>query len=646
MKFEKLFQKGKIGNLTIKNRIVMTSMVPLMGAANGEATDDYIRYYEERAKGGTGLIITGAASVDSQTGLAGVHQVYVTNILHKAPLEKLARSIHKYDAKVFMQLYHPGKETHSSAIGGNAPVAPSEVITKYGEKTHALTKEEIKAITKKFVDAAVIVKAACIDGVEIHAAHGYLLNEFMTPYVNRRTDEYGGSFINRMRFFTEVYEAVRAAVGPAYAVGVRISGDEFIEGGNTTKDGVEIAKYMQNLGVDWINVTVGMQETSHFNREPASFQQGWKKNVAKSIKAAVNVPVIAVNTIKKPDFAESMLKEGVCDFIGTARGQLADPFWANKAKKGHENIIRTCISCLVCFEELANGRLLKCSVNPLVGREGEFECINKNGANKPFAVVGGGPGGMEAAIVLAKRGFDVTLFEKSDKLGGQLNYANKPPLKEKITWFMDSMIAQVIKAGVKIKLNTKATLEELKTLNPVGIFVCCGSEPIRPASIKGIFNDNVYTVPEVLSGKVKLDGKEVVIIGSGLAGLETAVYLGDKGCKLSIVEMKDSIGEGIFATVLNDVLKELKPYGAKMYPKHKLHSVTEDGAEVINEKNEIVKIKANAVLLSMGVKPRKEVIEMIEENFENVVLVGDSVKDGRIIDATRDGFTKAWIFEV
>ncbi len=647
MKFQKLFQRGKIGNLDIKNRIVMTSMVPAMGTANGEITDEYIRYYEERAKGGTGLIITGAASIDDETGRGGVtHSVAVTNRNHQKPMEKLARVLHKYDTKVFMQLVHPGKETHSIFNDGKAPVAPSAIMTRHGEMTHALTVEEIKAIVKKFVNGAVLVKAAGVDGVEIHGAHGYLLNEFMTPLFNKREDEYGGSFENRMRFITEVYQGIRQAVGEHYPVGVRISGDEFIEGGNTTEDGVKIAKYMEELGVDWINVTVGVQETSHFNREPASFQQGWKKNVAKSIKAAVNVPVIAVNTIKKPDFAESMLQEGVCDFIGLARGQLADPFWANKAKSGNEDEIRTCISCLVCFEELASGRHMKCSVNPKMGREAEFDHLNKNGNNQPVAVVGGGPGGMEAAVVLAKRGFDVTLFEKSEQLGGQLNYANKPPLKEKITWLMEGMIAQVKKAGVKVKLNTEATLEELKALNPVGVFVCCGSDPIRPGAIEGIFNDNVYTVPEVLSGKKVLDGKDVVVIGSGLAGLETAVYLGDKGCTLSIVEMKDAIGEGIFITVLQDVLRELEPYSPKMYPKHKLSKVTKEGVEVTDEKGEVVTIKAEAVLLAMGVKPRKEVVEMVQSNFDNVVLVGDSIKDGRIVDATRDGCTKAWVFEV
>ncbi len=647
MKFKKLFQRGKIANLDIKNRIVMTSMVPPMGTANGEMTDEYIRYYEERAKGGTGLIITGAATIDDVTGNAGVfHHVDLTHKNHQLPMEKLARVLHKYDTKVFMQLVHPGKETHSIFNGGRAPVAPSSIMSRYGEMTHELTKEEIKAITKKFADGAAMVKAAGIDGVEIHGAHGYLLNEFMTPLFNKREDEYGGSFENRMRFITEVYHAMRAAVGERYPLGVRISGDEFIEGGNTTEDGVKIAQYMEKLGVDWIDVTVGVQETGHFNREPASFQQGWKKNVAKTIKAAVNVPVIAVNTIKKPEFAESLLEEGVCDFIGMARGQLADPFWANKAKGGNEDEIRTCISCLVCFEELAGGRMLKCSVNPKMGREAEFECMNQNGNNQPVAVVGGGPGGMEAAIVLAKRGFDVTLFEKDAQLGGQLNYANKPPLKEKITWLTEGMVAQVKKAGVKVKLNTEATLEELKALNPVGVFVCCGSEPIRPKSIEGIFGDNVYTVPEVLSGQKTLDGKDVVVIGSGLAGLETAVYLGDKGCKLSIVEMKDSIGEGIYITVLQDVLRELEPYSANMYPKHTLSKVVADGVEVTDENGETVSIKADAVLLSMGVKPRSDVVEMIQNNFDNVVLVGDSIKDGRIIDATRDGYTKAWVFEV
>lgn len=647
MKYNKLFSTGHIGALEIKNRVAVTPVGLGFADSNGEAGDQMFAYLEERAKGGAGIVMPGIVAIDSKTGKGHSNELVLENMAQCIKFAELARMIHKYDAKIFIQLHHPGKATVSTNLGGNPAWSPSPNKTANGELAKEMTKDDIDYIISRFVNAAKLAQKARVDGVEIHAAHGYLLNQFLSPLHNRRIDEYGGSLENRMRIVVEVYNAIREAVGEKFIVGIRVSADEFIEGGNTLKEGIEMAKKWDSIGVDYINVNCGLQESSQFNREPPSFPQGWKKNLAKSIKAAVKCPVIAVNTVKKPDFAESLLEEEVCDFVGLSRPHLADPYWTKKTMEGKEDEIRTCISCLNCMETLLRDGLSTCVVNPRLAREREFSRLEKNGEGRPVAVVGGGPGGIEAARVLALRGFKVTLFEKGTELGGQLNYAEKPPMKEKITWLKNGMAAQVKNLGVDIRLNTEATVEKIKELNPVGVFAACGSNPIIPRTIEGINGANVYTVPEILSGKVKLENKRVAIIGSGLAGMETAAFLGERGCKPYIIEMKPKIGEDIFFQVLNDILDDLKTYNTELYPGYKLSKITDNSVEAVScdcdGKN--LTIPVDAVVLSMGVAPNKQVVNELKDNFEKVVVIGDAAKSGKILEATTDGFSKAWIFE-
>lgn len=645
MKYPRLFEPGQIGKLKLKNRIAVTPVGLPYACSNGEVSEDLMVYLEERAKAGAGLVMPGIVLVDPETGKVKANELVLCNEGQMTSFARLARRIHKYDAKIFLQLYHPGKETTVANLGGKAPVCPSQMKTRSGEMTRALSTEEVEAMVQKFVKSAVLAQKAGIDGVEVHAAHGYLINQFMTPLFNKRTDKYGGSFENRMRFPSEIISGIRAACGPDYVISVRISADEFIEGGNTLEDAVKFSQLFESLGANLLNVNCSLQETSKFNREPPSFQQGWKKYLAATIKKNVNIPVLAVNTIKKPDFAESLLEEGVCDFVGLSRQHLAEPQWAKKVATGREDELRTCISCLHCMAEFIAGRIPTCSVNPRLGREREFSEIKKDGAGRTVVVIGGGPGGLEAARVLAERGFRVTLFEKSAELGGQLNYANKPHLKEKITWLKQGMEAQVRKAGVDIRLNTEATVENVQALQPVGVFLCVGSVPLRPAAIRGIDGTNVCTVPEVLSGQKNLDGKTVVIVGTGLAGLETGVFLGDRGCKLSFIEMQETVGPGIFGQVLEDVQNELKPFNPSFYPGHTLVAIDANGVEAQNKEGQTVHFPADAVVLAMGVKPRQDMIETFQNSFERVVLVGDAIKDGRIVDATSTGFIKAWVFD-
>ena len=646
MHYPNLLKQGKIGKLEIKNRIVVTPVGLFYADSNGEAGDHYCAYMEERAKGGAGLVMTGIISIDSKWGKLSPNELVLENQAQAMSYARLASTIHKYDAKLFLQLYHPGKCTTVSNLNGEIPWSASPTKANDGTITKEMTKDDIQYIINCYANSAGLAKKAGVDGIEIHAAHGYLLGQFLTPTINKRVDEYGGSLANRMRIIIEIYDAVRKVVGENFVVGIRMSADEFVEGGNTLSDGIEMAKIYDKMGFDFINVNCGLQESSQFNREPPSFPQGWKKYLAKSITEVVQCPVIAVNTVKRPDFAESLLASGVSDFVGLSRGHLADPHFTKKVMEHREDEIRSCISCLNCMHTQLSGVPPTCTVNPTLGREREFAYMNCNGAGRPVVIIGGGPGGMEAARVLAQRGFAVTLFEKENWLGGQLNYAEKPPKKEKITWLKDGIISQLKRSGVHIILGKEATVENVAELEPVGVFVCAGSTPIRPKSIPGIMGKNVYTVPEVLSGQVQLDGKNVVIVGSGLAGMETASYLGDRGCKVLVLEMRSTICPGVFPQVVSDELQQLESYGGRVLTDHKLEEIGDGYIKASQLNGTSVTLDANSIVLAMGVEPRRSLVAQMKANFSRVITVGDANKEGRILEAISDGFTKAWIFDV
>ncbi len=647
MKYRKLFENGCIGNVQLKNRVVLAPMSIGTATAQGEVSDEIIAYYEARARGGIGLIIIGAVAVDSEFGISssGTHKVQITNErLHFAGLEKLARCLHKYDAKVLIQLQHAGRETKSHFLNGRSPVSASEVKTRFGETTHALSNDEIDTIIEKFAAAAVVARKAGFDGVELQGAHGYLISQFLSPLMNKRTDEYGGSTENRARFACRIVSLIRERCGRDFIISFRISGDQMIDGGYGLEEGAAFARLIQEAGADAINVSVGIQENSQYNREPPSFEQGWKKHIAQRIKQEVSIPVIATSTIKRPDFAETLLNDGVCDFVAIGRAALADPEWVNKTLDGKEDEIRYCISCLFCISELFALKTVKCSVNPTLLREREFAELKKDGNGRTVAVVGAGPAGLEAAYVLAMRGFNTVLFEKASTTGGQLNFACKPPYKKKIEWTMNSMERRARNAGVQIMAGVAGTVENVRAIDPCGVFVCCGSEPIRPASIPGIFGDNVCTVPEVLSGSVDLSGKRVAVIGSGLTGLETTVFLLKKGCSVSIVDMLE-IGHDIYKQVFDDLMKDILPHQPALYSKHLLRAIDEHGILIVAPNGTEIAVKADAVLLAMGVRANTAVVDMFMQSFENVVTAGDCVKAGRIYEATRDGFSKAWVFQ-
>lgn len=647
MAYEKLFEKGRIGGLTIRNRAVMSPMGTDLADTNGNASPRLIAYYAERAKGGIGLIINEYTGVDDVDSIPTQHNLRMAQDYNIKAAEELTRTVHQYGAKIFAQLHHGGA-TSKSAFTGRQNLSPSGVpMTPAGEVPREMTLEDIKRVQEKFIAAAVRCKKAGYDGVELHGAHGYLITQFFSKYYNRRTDEYGGSVENRCRFIDEIIAGIRARLG-SYPISVRMCGDEMTPepGFLTQEDGLEIARHLEAQGIDCINISMGSSWNGNANCEPFSYTPGWKKHVAKAYKAALSIPVIATNTIKDPDFAESLLEEGVCDFVALGRSQFADPEFINKAKAGRPEAIRKCIACMYCRERLlGNAMPVECSLNPRLGAEYRYrwQDLQKNGGGRPVVVVGGGPGGLECAVILAKRGFAVTLLEQGPALGGTLNIAKLPPFKANLQGVTDVLELEARENGVDIRLNTKATPELVSAMHPVGVFLAVGAPPVVPRSIPGI--EKAVLAEDVILGKAAC-GENAVLVGTGLTGLECAEMILEQGHKLTMVEMNAVVGQGIYNVVFNDIMSRITPHNPTVLTSHQLTAVTGNGAEVKDlATGEVRNIAADTVVLALGTRNQEPLAEEFERAGLTVYLVGSAETPGRIAGAIRGGFEKAWVFD-
>ena len=469
--FNLLKSPMNIGELTIPNRVVMPAMGVSIAKPEGGVTDDIIAFYEARARGGAGLIISEVTRITDGAGVGEPCQLAAYRASDVVELQRLVEVIHQYDTKIFIQLQHPGREA-SFTITGEQSVAPSAVANPMrGEVPRELSTSDCKTLVGKFVKASSFVRMSGADGVELHGAHGYLINEFLSPAMNFRSDEYGGCFENRMRFVIEIISGIRECCGPDFPISVRINAEEGfgLKGGIDLNESVKIAQALEKAGVDAINVSCYREGVI----EPGTYEQGWKKYMSKPIKDAVKIPVIAVANIKEPSVAEALLKEGATDFVGVGRAQLADPEWTKKAFSGREDEIRTCIGCLVCFSELAKLHRVKCAVNPLTCREREYANPKQNGNGRKVAIIGGGPGEIEVALTLEERGFHPIIFDEHERLGGPLGSVSKGLIKK----YVDALICQVDRAGIDLRLGQPVDIKTVQDLKPVGVFLAMDAKP-------------------------------------------------------------------------------------------------------------------------------------------------------------------------
>jgi len=632
----KLFAAGKIGMMQLRNRVVMAPMVVQLGSDSGAVTQHTVDYYARRARGGAGLIIVEASYV-APGGKAFACQLGIDRDGLVPGHVDLVEAIHRNGAKVALQIHHGGARANPALTGG-VLVAPSAIAAEgVAAVPRALAAQEIEDLADCYARAALRAQRAGYDAVEIHGAHGYLIHGFLSPASNCRPDAYGGSRENRLRFAGMVVRRVRAAVGARFPVLFRMSA----EGGYGLDEAVEIACALDSWGVDAIHVSVGGIAPVALvpaDASPMARPEGWLTTHADAIKKRVGVPVIVVGEIRHPDFAEEVLVQGKADYIALARPFLADPDWPAKAACGRHEEIRHCISCDYCRLALLFTRPIRCLVNPEVGREREFAAVAPAPAAKRVIVVGGGPGGLEAARVAAGRGHRVVLYERNAELGGQLPLAALPPQKEKIEWLRLCLIAQARKAGVELRTSTRFDPAMLAPGEVDAVVVAAGARPLQE-QVPGASVGQVVSAWDILQGVPSANGLAVVVLGGRQMGCETAEFLAECGNHVTLVSRspEKDLAIDVVASYRAPLLARMRRLGVVLHTDCDVREIRNKQAIVVDKLGGERAEGADLVILARGSVPEPIDLELLRTRAPEVYVVGDCVEPRAIAEALYEG---------
>ena len=631
--FENILSKGSIGKAKIKNRFVMPPMGSGKGGYDGTLTDNLISYYEERAKGGYGLIIVEFAAVDP-LGKALPDQLLISDDSFINRFKDLTSRLHAHGSTAFLQIHHAGRQT-MSAVTGSKPLAPSAVACPtMPELPKELTTKEIYDLIEKYGDAARRAKEAGFDGVELHGAHGYLIGQFLSPNSNKRIDEFGGDLFSRAKFAVKIIKNIKDKCGD-YPVCVRLSSDEKMHGGIHVEETAVVAKLLEEAGANAIHVSLGAYGSLEWTIAPASIPYGFNLPDIRIIKRALKIPVIAVGRFVDPSFADKTILNGSADFISFGRGSLADAHMPNKLASGYADEVCQCVGCMtrcVGIKAMETDHGVSCMVNPFAGFEDSLY-ISHAERQKKVVVVGGGPAGLECAWISAAKGHKVTLFEKNKTLGGQFIPAAVSPGKHDIINCIKFYSKMCNKYNVNIKLNTEADETAILAENPDIVILATGAVPIE-CNVSGDIPS--VTAVDVLNG-VAETGQNVLIVGGGLVGLETAEYLAMLNKTITIIEMQDEVGKDMYYATKMFTMQALNNKGVKIMTNTKLENIESDSVKCVNVGNMIDLKGFNTIVWASGMQSYNPLEETLKGKVQELIVIGDALSPRNGVIAIDEG---------
>lgn len=645
-----LFSPLTINGMTIKNRMIMPPMGTNLASLNGEVTQEQIDYYELRARGGTGLITIENICIDFPFASNGTTQLRIDNDQYIPRLFKLTETLHKHGACVGIQLNHAGASAYAYRLNGEMPLSSSSTPSKKnGNIPRPMTHDEIYHAVDKFGDAAERVRRAGFDCVEIHAGHSYLISQFLSPLFNKRTDKFGGSVENRARILTLIVDKVRACVGPRFPVSLRISADDFLEGGNTLEDSLRILELCEEK-VDIINVSAAQNDNLNFQIDQMSLEDGWKRYLSRAVRDKFHKPTVIAGNIRTPKVAEDIIASGDADLIAIGRGLIAEPEWVQKVQSGNERLMRKCISCNIgCADHrIARSRPLRCSINPDI-IHGDAYKQQRVIRDTNVVVIGAGTAGMEAACTAAEVGCHTWLLEEKHSIGGLASEISLLPEKKRIAdfpQFMKNRIASL--DNLMLQVGKRATVASVSALRPNLIVNATGSVPLLPP-IEGLRENidveggNVFSITNMihhLDQFADATGKRIAVVGAGAVGLDVIEYFSARGASAVLIEMQDAPGRDLDIITKNAMLTMLDEHHVEQHMRTQLVAVTPTHFTVKNTDGAF-DIPFDYGFVCLGMRANTAGLNEIEQwaraNNVKIMNIGDSLMARRIIDGVREG---------